>query len=279
MLSEEGRHRSAALSDDPAWSGGGDAPAPGEDFGVDLMGLRLHDITEARIVDRVVDAARSRRKMLVVNANAHLVVLSQTRHWLRDMFQAADIAFCDGAGVQLAGRLLRVKIVNRATPPVWVVEAMRRLGSDAAVFWLGGTQQAVEQAAVAYEQRYGVRTVGVRNGYFDASPGSQDTLGLVEEINKARPSVLLVTMGMPRQEQWLWENWGKIQTGVAITAGALVDHASGAVERPKQWVSDIGLEWAVRLVREPRRLWRRYLIGLPVFGLYVLNHAIKRLHR
>ncbi len=279
MLSEEGRHRPADLLDDPIQPGDGYAPVPGEDVTIDLMGLRLHDITEARIVDRVVDAARSRRKMLVVNANAHLVVLSQTKHWLRNMFQAADIAFCDGAGVQLAGRLLRVKIVNRTTPPVWVVEVMRRLGPDATVFWVGGTQQAVYKAAVAYEQHYGVRTVGVRNGYFDASPGSQDTLGLVEEINKARPSVLLVTMGMPRQEQWLWENWGKIQTGVAITAGALVDHASGAVERPKQWVSNIGMEWAVRLAREPRRLWRRYLIGLPIFGLYVLNHAIKRPRR
>ena len=277
MLSEQARHR-PALPDAPAWPGA-DAPASGEDAIVELMGLRLHDITQAMIVDRVVDAARSRRRMLVVNANAHLIVLSQTRHWLRDMFRAADIAFCDGAGVQLAGRLLRVRIVNRTTPPVWVVEAMRRLGSDATVFWVGGTQEAVEQAAVAYEQRYGVRTVGIRNGFFDAAPGSRDTLGLIEQINKARPSVLLVTMGMPRQEQWLWENLGKIETGVAITAGALVDHASGAVERPKQWVSDIGLEWAVRLVREPRRLWRRYLIGLPVFGLYVLHHAIKRPRR
>ncbi len=276
MLSEDGRH---ALPDDPPSSGDNDAMAPGEDIGIDLMGLRLHDITQDRIVDRVVDAARSGRRMLVVNANAHLVVLSQTRHWLRDMFRAADIAFCDGAGVQLAGRLLRVKMANRTTPPVWVVEAMRRLGSDATVFWVGGTQQAVEQAAVAYAQRYGVCTVGVRNGFFDAAPGSQETLRLVEQINKARPSVLLVTMGMPRQEQWLWDNWGKIETGVAITAGALVDHACGAVERPKQWVSDIGLEWAVRLVREPRRLWRRYLIGLPVFGLYVLHHAIKRPRR
>lgn len=278
MLSENLEARPAVVLGDLPLPGGDDLSGTTDAFAIDLMGLRLHDIQASEIVSRVVHSALTNRKMLVVNANAHLVVLSQTERWLRDMFLAADIAFCDGAGVQLAARFLRVKLANRSTPPVWVGEVMRRLGPGGSIFWVGGTQQTVDLAAAAYEQSYGVRTAGARSGYFDSSRGSSDTITLIEEINKARPSILLVTMGMPRQEQWLWENWSQIETSVAITAGALVDHAAGVVERPKQWISDIGLEWAVRLVREPKRLWRRYLIGLPVFGLYVLHYALKR-HR
>ena len=73
-------------------------------------------------------------------------------------------------------------------------------------------------------------------------------------------------MGMPRQERWLWETFDQLQTGVAITAGALVDHAAGRVRRPPRWVANLGVEWLVRLVREPRRLWRRYLLGLPALA-------------
>jgi N-acetylglucosaminyldiphosphoundecaprenol N-acetyl-beta-D-mannosaminyltransferase len=82
-------------------------------------------------------------------------------------------------------------------------------------------------------------------------------------------------MGMPRQERWLWDNWEELGPVVAITAGALVDHAAGRVRRPPRWVANLGVEWLVRLLREPRRLWRRYLLGLPVFGAYLLGYAIR----
>jgi N-acetylglucosaminyldiphosphoundecaprenol N-acetyl-beta-D-mannosaminyltransferase len=81
---------------------------------------------------------------------------------------------------------------------------------------------------------------------------------------------------MPLQERWLHDHWHLINVPVAITAGALVDHAAGHVRRPPRWVANLGLEWAVRLVIEPKRLWRRYLLGLPVFVACVLTHTIAR---
>jgi N-acetylglucosaminyldiphosphoundecaprenol N-acetyl-beta-D-mannosaminyltransferase len=131
------------------------------------------------------------------------------------------------------------------------------------------------QAAAAFEARYDVVTVGVQHGFFDASSGSAESRAIIARINESRPTVLLVNMGMPRQERWLWDNWQELRPVVAITAGALVDHAAGRVRRPPRWVANLGVEWLVRLVREPRRLWRRYLLGLPVFGVYLLGYAIK----
>ena len=240
------------------------------------MGLRLHDVHRHVIADRVYHAALAGQKMLVVNANAHLVVLSQTHKWLRSMFAAADIAFCDGAGVQVAGRILTGRLLHRTTPPEWIGNVLQRLGPQGSVFWLGGTEAAVARAADAFAARYGVRTAGWQHGYFDASPGSSETRAIIERINAVKPSVLLVNMSMPRQEEWLWTNWERLEPGVAITAGALVDHAAGRVFRPPRWVANLGVEWLVRLLREPRRLWRRYLLGLPIFGFYMVQYLIWR---
>ncbi|WP_419759692.1 WecB/TagA/CpsF family glycosyltransferase [Acidisoma sp.] len=241
----------------------------------DVMGLRLHNIHRAAIVDRVVGAVMEQDKLLVVNANAHCVTLSQTEPWLRGLFAEADIAFCDGAGVQVATKILKGFTPHRTTPPEWIGIALERLGSQARVFWLGGTREVAMQAAAAFEARYDVVTAGVQDGYFDASPGSADTREIIARINESRATVLLVNMGMPRQERWLWDNWQELRPVVAITAGALVDHAAGRVSRPPRWIANLGIEWLVRLIREPRRLWRRYLLGLPVFGGYLLGYAIR----
>jgi N-acetylglucosaminyldiphosphoundecaprenol N-acetyl-beta-D-mannosaminyltransferase len=240
---------------------------------IEVMGLRLHNLHRDVIAERVRLAAISKQKMLVVNANAHLVVLAQTNQWIPKLFSKANIAFCDGAGVQLAIRLLTGRAAHRTTPPEWIGTTLKSLGLKASVFWLGGTPEAVAKAAKRYEANFDVRTVGVQHGFFDMSPNSSDTLELIERINRAAPSILLVNMGMPRQERWLWDNWERLNPCVAITAGALVDHAAGHVRRPPRWVANLGMEWLVRLVREPRRLWRRYLFGLPVFGVYVLRYA------
>ncbi len=241
----------------------------------EVMGLSLQNIHRAEIVDRVVHAARAGEKMLLVNANAHCVTLSQTQLWMRELFARADIAFCDGAGVQLATRFLRGFTPHRTTPPEWIGAALDRLGAEARIFWLGGAPDVVAAAAAQYAARYGCVTVGTQHGFFDATAGSPESDAIVARINQSRPSVLLVNMGMPRQERWLWDHWHRLQPMVAITAGALVDHAAGRVQRPPRWVANLGVEWLVRLVREPRRLWRRYLLGLPVFGLHVLRYAVR----
>jgi N-acetylglucosaminyldiphosphoundecaprenol N-acetyl-beta-D-mannosaminyltransferase len=241
----------------------------------DVMGLRLHNIHRAAIVDRVVEAVEARSRLLVVNANAHCVTLAQREPWMRALFDEADIAFCDGAGVQVATKILAGFTPHRTTPPEWSGAALERLGPKARLFWLGGAGDVARQAAAAYEARYDVVTVGVQDGYFDATPGSAESRALLARINESAPTIILVNMGMPRQERWLWENWGDLRAGVAITAGALVDHAAGRVHRPPRWIANLGIEWLVRLIREPRRLWRRYILGLPVFGIYLLGYAIR----
>jgi len=245
-----------------------------DDKRFEIMGVALDNLSHTDIEARVMAAARGGEKLLVANANAHMVVLSQTRPWLREFLARADITFCDGAGVQLATLALRGKAIHRTTPTEWVRVVLDALGPEASIFWLGGKPDVVKQAAKSFEARYGVRTAGTQHGFFDSSPGSRESLDVVEAIRAARPNILLVNMSMPLQESWLAEHFAQLPPCVAITGGALVDHAAGLVRRPPRWVANMGLEWLVRLAVEPRRLWRRYLLGLPLFGAYVLRYAV-----
>jgi N-acetylglucosaminyldiphosphoundecaprenol N-acetyl-beta-D-mannosaminyltransferase len=243
----------------------------------DVLGVRVDDMPIPVLLDRIEDAVRTRGRLVVVNANAHLVMLAQNRPWLRRFFAEADIAFCDGTGVQFAIALLTGRRPHRHTPPQWIDEIARRIArTGGTVFWLGGEAEVAQAAAAVFEQRTGLRSVGVQHGYFDATHGSAENEALVAAINEASPDLLLVNMGMPRQEQWLAENWARLDARVAVTAGALVDHVAGRVRRPPLWVSDAGLEWVVRLAIEPGRLWRRYLLGLPRFGALVALQKVRK---
>jgi N-acetylglucosaminyldiphosphoundecaprenol N-acetyl-beta-D-mannosaminyltransferase len=235
-----------------------------------VLGVRVDDVSIDALIERVADAVAGGERLIVVNANAHLVMLAQRRPWLRALFDRADIAFCDGAGVQFAFWLLAGRKPNRHTPPQWIDRLADRLAAHhGSVFWLGGSSETARVAAERLAGRAGVTTAGVHHGFFDTAPGSAENEAVIAAINAARPDLLLLNMGMPRQEQWLAENWHRLNARVAITAGALVDHVAGRVRRPPLWVANAGLEWAVRLAIEPRRLWRRYVLGLPKFAALV----------
>lgn len=244
---------------------------------VRLIGVRVDDIARDTIVDRVCEAASNAGRLLVLNVNAHMLMLARQHQWLKCFLDDADIVSCDGAGVQLASLLLTGTRPHRCTPPEWAGTIARRLAENGrSIYWLGGKPGVVEQAARNFEATHAARTAGWQHGFFDQRPGSADNWALVEQINRAAPDLLFVNMGMPLQERWLYDHWPLLNVRVAIAAGALVDHAAGQVRRPPRWVANLGLEWAVRLAVEPRRLWRRYLLGLPAFGAAVLKEMILR---
>jgi len=97
---------------------------------------------------------------------------------------------------------------------------------------------------------------------------------VLKEINASRPDMLLVGFGMPLQERWLMQNWNRINARVALTGGAVFDYVSGELRRGPRILTDNSFEWLARLLIEPKRLWRRYVIGNPLFLLRVLKQRL-----
>jgi N-acetylglucosaminyldiphosphoundecaprenol N-acetyl-beta-D-mannosaminyltransferase len=231
-------------------------------LGVRVDGLRSAELTEA--VDRFV---KSKARALVLNVNVHCLNLAYENPWLKDLLNSAEIVFADGVGVILAARAHGETLPQRITCADWIWELSETAEREGhRLYFLGARQGVAGEAADRLRQRFPrLEIVGIQEGYFDKRPSSEDNRRVVEDINRLRPDILLVGFGMPIQERWLLDNWGDLRCGVGIAVGGLFDYVSGRLARPPRWMQRMGLEWLGRLMIEPRRLWRRYLIGNPVF--------------
>lgn len=216
----------------------------------------------------IVDIVAAGRKELVLNVNIHAMNLAYELPWLRDLFLRTRIVFCDGAGVMVALRLFAgVRVPGRVTYADWMWQlatlcAERRYR----LYLLGGKPGVVEQAAEQLRARNpSLEIVGCHHGYF--AKHGVETAAVIAEMNATRPNVVVVGFGMPLQEQWLDANLDTIDANVVLTGGAVFDFVSGTVPRGPRILLDHGGEWIARLLFEPRRLWRRYLVGNPLFML------------
>jgi exopolysaccharide biosynthesis WecB/TagA/CpsF family protein len=173
----------------------------------------------------------------------------------------------DGIGVDLASRFLSGEpFPDNLNGTDLVPDILANIGIPLRVFLLGATESHVQLAKDHIETAYPMhQVVGVRDGYFDLSESAR----ICEEINKVDPDLLLVGMGNPRQEKFIVENRALLNATVAIGVGALFDFLSGSVVRAPKFVQAIGMEWLFRLLQEPRRLFRRYIVGIPRFFVAV----------
>ncbi|MGC9399875.1 MAG: WecB/TagA/CpsF family glycosyltransferase [Anaerolineae bacterium] len=211
--------------------------------------------------------------MIVLSGNVHSFNLAYRQLWLRSFFNQANVVRLDGAGVRLGAWILGHQTPSRMTWAdfAWdLAEFAEPRGFT--FFFLGARPGVADKAAAKLKIRFpNLRIVGTHHGYFDKTPGSAENEAVIEQINAVKPNILIIGFGMPLQERWLMENWDRINANVALTGGAVFDYVSGELRRAPRWMTDNGLEWLGRLLIEPRRLWKRYLIGNPLFLWRVLK--------
>lgn len=189
--------------------------------------------------------------------------------------RAASLVYADGASILLAAKILGRRLPERlTTTDLW--HPFCRLAEEKgySFFILGGPQELVEETRRVTEQQYPrLKIAGIRNGYFDVN----DTK-VIEEINAARPDILWVGMGDPRQSTWTERHRAALDVKLAITCGGMYKIITGQLRRaPVAW-QKAGLEWLYRWSHEPVRTFGRYFIGLPAFGLRVVAQRLFR-HR
>jgi N-acetylglucosaminyldiphosphoundecaprenol N-acetyl-beta-D-mannosaminyltransferase len=235
-----------------------------------MLGVGVDPLTVEELHAEIGRLVRSGERGLVLNANAHCLNLCYEDPKLRDFLNGAEVVFCDGAGVMLAARVLGRRLPARITYADWAWQLAAFVESEGfSLYFLGARPGVAQAAARRLKERYPtLEIVGVHHGYFDHSEA------VVEEINAAAPDILLVGLGMPLQEYWLMENWHRLDAGVALTGGAVFDYVSGKLRRGPHLLTSSGFEWLARLLIEPRRLWRRYLVGNPLFLLRVLKQRL-----
>ncbi|MBA4115611.1 MAG: WecB/TagA/CpsF family glycosyltransferase [Rubrobacter sp.] len=245
---------------------------------VNVLGVWVDPLTVAELHATILGIVRERGHALVLHQNVHGLNLCYRNPELRAFFNAAPVVFCDGAGVVLGARILGARLPKRITYADWAWQLAAFAEEEGlSVFFLGARPGIVEKAAGRLLAKHpGLKVAGARHGYFDQASGSSENEAVLREVNAARPDILLVGFGMPLQERWLARNWDRMDARVALTGGAVFDYVSGELERGPHILTDNGFEWLARLFIEPRRLWRRYVIGNPLFLARVLKQRLMR---
>jgi N-acetylglucosaminyldiphosphoundecaprenol N-acetyl-beta-D-mannosaminyltransferase len=229
-----------------------------------FLGVTLQPRSMPEMNNLVERGIREHRRWIIANHNLHSVYLFHRHPKLREFYSHVHWTYLDGMPLVALGRLYGYPLLRkqRVTHADWMGPLMElAAGRGWRVFNLGSPREVAENGAAQLRKRYPALQIEVSDGYFDARRDSDENEALIARINAYKPDLLMVGMGMPRQEFWTQENFARLKAHVILSSnGAAFEYVAGAVPTPPRWAGRIGLEWVFRLVNEPRRLFARYLI-------------------
>ena len=238
-----------------------------------LLGTQIDPLSLDELLFAIQDCILRHKIVVMSYVNIHTLNTAYATPWFRDFLNHSDLAFCDGFGVKLAAKLTGQTLQHRFTPPDFIESVCEVARThDWRVFFLGAKPGVAQRAAERLATTLPRLQIQTHHGYFDKAVDCSENQMVVEQINRFQPHILVIGFGTPMQERWIMENLSSLRINVAFPVGAMFDFLSGEVPRGPRWLTDHGFEWLSRLVIEPRRLWKRYLIGNPLFFWRVFVH-------
>lgn len=241
---------------------------------IDILGVAVATATMDAAVDAVEAACDSGKTARLFYANAHTLNLAWRDPRYRAVLSDADLVLNDGAGVALAARLQGTRFpanLNGSDFNPRILELAARRGWP--VFLLGAAPGVAKRSAQEMRKRIpSLHVCGTQHGYFD----QQETESVVAAIRDSGAEVLMVALGNPLQELFIDEHIEATGARLGVGVGAFLDFTAGEVPRAPAWMNRLGIEWLYRLAREPGRLWRRYMVGNPVFLARLLRQRLRR---
>ena len=230
---------------------------------VRILGVEVDLVRPEEMLLFVSRSIEAGERTIIANHNLHSLSLVRRNPQMASFYRRADLIELDSQPMIAWGRLTGrpTRPFHRCTYLDW-----RDLFWSTAVkqgwriFYLGGAPGVAETGAAALRQAWPELKLQVRDGFFDARPDSADAMGVLDEIRSYAPNVLLVGMGMPRQEIWIDLNADRLGPCVIFSVGAAMDYEAGVQAAAPRWMGRAGMEWLYRLVRDPARLAHRYLV-------------------
>jgi len=259
--SEQGRPAGAGLSTLPE---------------VRILGVRLDNVTTREALTRLDELIADGGQHQVCIPNVDCIVQAQQDREFFDIINRSALVIPDGMGVIYASRVLGTPLKENVKGRILTVHLCRQASERGrSVFLMGGEPGVPEKAAEMLVRQFpGLKICGTLSPPFGFEHDENENRIIVDQLHKARPDILLVALGAPKQEKWIARYLPRTEIPVALGVGCTFDVISGRVKSPPGWMTDIGLEWLFRLTREPGRLWKRYLIRDPKFFWKVVEQKL-----
>jgi N-acetylglucosaminyldiphosphoundecaprenol N-acetyl-beta-D-mannosaminyltransferase len=232
--------------------------------------LEVDSVTCDQALAEIAELVDRRKGGAVFTPNVDHVVKAEEHLPFRRAYSRADLCLADGMPILWASRLLGSPLPEKVSGSDLVVP-LARLAAERSwrVYLLGGAPGVAAEAGRKMASEFGVRVVGADSPVVDADGGTDDPEETVARVRAARPDLVLVALGAPKQELWIDRFAERVTPAVSIAVGGSLDFIAGRVKRAPAWMSHAGFEWLFRLAQEPRRLWRRYLVEDPRFAAIV----------
>lgn len=242
-----------------------------------VLDVRFHRLNKAQLIRFMISSTMKQQKTIVGHVNIHAMNLAYELPWYRNFLNQAHLVYCDGVGVILAARLLGhpMKLEHRQSCPDWIETlALACQDHQLSLFLLASKPNVIEKAVEKLTNTAPHLKIAGHHGYF--SKNGPDNEAVVTKINAFKPDILCIGFGMPLQEFWIQENIDRLETKVFLPIGGCLDYYTGRIYRGPRWLTDYGLEWLIRTTIQPRRLWRRYVLGNPLFFWRIAKHWLTK---
>ncbi len=245
---------------------------------VNICGVQIDSFSFNEVVEKISEhiVFQQNKPQYVVTPNAQLTVILQKDIHFREICDKAFLCVPDGVPLLWAAKLMNSPLKERVNGTdlfEQLCEVSAKNGFK--VFLLGGRPQSANKAAQTLSRRHPkLNIVGTYCPPYGFEDDDSELAAIEQTIKKAAPDILFVGLGSPKQEKWIDAYHKKLDIPISIGIGASFEFVSGTVNRAPKWMQKTGLEWLFRLATEPRRLWKRYLIGNLIFVWLVLKQKL-----
>jgi len=238
---------------------------------IELFGLEVSALNRLDTAKKILDFALMGKHKFVTYLNAHCINISFVDQEYKEIIKNVDLLYTGGLGVIWASRILGNSLPERVNIFDFFDYLVNELRSKEITFYLLGNKPEIIKNAEGVLRKKGLKVLGSRNGFFN----KDEEVEIIKEINSLEPDILMVGMGVPEQEKWIQEHISELNINLCWAVGAAFEWISGYRKRPPAWMIRLGLAWLHRLCQQPKRLWKRYLIGNMIFIYRVLKWRIK----
>lgn len=216
------------------------------------------------------------QKTLINTINQYSYCIAEKDAAFKTALKGSDILLPDGMAIVAAVRLLtgqKIKKIAGADIHQHLLQELNQKGGSC--YYLGSSENTLAKIKKRVAIEFPNIRVGTFSPPFKTEFSGMDNEKMVEAVNDFQPDVVFVGMTAPKQEKWAHENKVQLNTKIICTIGAVFDFYAGTVERPSTFWINLKLEWFIRLIKEPKRMWKRYLYYGPVFIGLILKEKVK----